>query len=245
MNSCCTLYHIDPQTLGEPVDIKIEECSGCKCDCGYIQFENLIPYLTKLTNNYTDNQEHINLEAKLRQQVIEISRLFDAQTRVEPGTYSKAHYKIIKLYGDGSRYLKIPEFVKNSLELYTDNGYLINSNSYAYIDGNLVIRPCEHLNSSCGCTNVCGMYQADRLPIGWKGCFQAKAKFGKECSDFAVQLAIKDYILEHNTFGDAKEANFQGFPVSRGFRVPYSWSSLVNTYLQNKLSSLENSFGFA
>lgn len=244
MNSCCTLYHIDPSDIVETKCISIEdECTDCRCQCGYIQFESLTPYMTKLSNTNTRDEDHINLEAKLRQQIVEVSRLFDLATKAEPGTYAKAHCKIIKLYGNGSRYLKIPEFVDGTLELYTANGYLINSDSYGYKDGFLIQYPCENHGAACGCTNDCGNYPKQILGPAWNGCFQAKAQFGKECADSAVQLAIKSYIIEYNTYGDVKETNFQGLPISRGFKVPHSWQVAVDKYLERKRQF--NSFGFA
>lgn len=244
MNSCCTLYHIDPSTLNqEPVDLTLEECSDCDCHCGYIQFESLAPYLTKLSNTATKDEDHINLEAKLRQQILEVSRLFDVETKSEPGTYSKAHYKVIKIYSDGSRYLKIPEHVNGTLEVYTSDGYLINPQSYGYKDGFLINYPCVSDGVTCGCTDSCGIHQKQNLPPGWNGCLQVKAKFGKECSDYAVQLAVRSYIIEYNTYGDVKETNFQGLPIGRGFKIPHSWSATVQKYLENK--RFNNTFAFA
>lgn len=243
MNSCCTLYHIDPEELGTPVQLESEECVGCSCHCGYIQFESLAPFLTKLSNTYTQDEDHIVLEARIRQQIVEVSRLFDAETKVEPGTYSKAHYKILKLYPEGSRYLKIPEFVKGTLEVYTDKGYLINPESYNYKDGLLILNPCESHSVTCGCTSACGMYEVKRIPQGWHGCLQVKAKFGKECADYAVQLAVRDYIIEHNTFSDVRYQIREGITVGRGFRVPHSWETLVKKYLENR--RFPNQFAFA
>lgn len=244
MNSCCTQYYTIP-TNAEPVILtECEETSDtCSCHCGYILYESLAPYLTKLTNNSIKDEDYIELETKLRQQIIEISRLFDVETKASPGTYSKSHYKVITIYGDGTRYLKIPEFIPSTLELYTSDGYLINPQSYDYIDGYLVLNPCENHGSTCGCSSNCGIYEKRVGPPGWNGCFQAKAKFGKECSDYAVQLAVRSYIIEYNTYGDVKETNFQGLPISRGFRLPHSWTTTVQKYLENKRSF--NAFTFA
>ncbi len=56
-------------------------------------------------------------------------------------------------------------------------------------------------------------------------------------------MAIKDFLIEYNTYGDIKEANWQGMPVGRGFRVPYSWATLVQKYMEGK--KLQSYFGFA
>lgn len=244
MNSCCTQYYTIP-TDEEPVILT--ECeivnNSCTCHCGYILYESLAPYLTKLTNNAIKDEDYINFEAKLRQQIIEVSRLFDVETKSEPGTYSKAHYKIITLSGDGTRYLKIPEYIPGTLELYTIDGYLINPNSYIYKDGFLIFNPCQNHTTTCGCSSSCGIYEKQISSPGWNGCFQAKAKFGHECADYAVQLAIRSYIIEYNTYGDVKETNYQGLPISRGFKVPHSWSVTVQKYLETKRSF--NAFAFA
>lgn len=244
MNSCCTQYYTIPT---EEEQVILTECelvdSSCICYCGYIQYESLAPYLTKLTNNATRDEDHNALEAKLRQQIVEVSRLFDVETKVKPGYYSNAHYKLLTLIGDGTRYLKIPEFIPGTLELYTQDSYLINPTSYAYIDGFLVFNPCQNHSNSCGCGSNCGIYDKQLGPPGWNGCFQAKAKFGKECADYAVQLAVRSYIIEYNTYGDVKETNYQGLPISRGFRVPHSWSVAVQKYLETKRSF--NAFTFA
>lgn len=244
MNSCCLQYYIIPEEVSDCEVLKLDssECGDCNCHCGYIQYESLAPYMPKLTNNYTKDEEYILLEAKLRQQIIEISRLFDAETKVEDGTYSKAHYKVAKLFGDSSSYLKIPDFVSGSLELYTENGYLINPSTYLYRDGYIVLKPCSSHSSSCGCNKSCGIYNQPNFSLGWNGCFQAKAKFGKECADQAVQMAVRDFLIEHLTFSDEMEARFGGL-TPRPFRTPYSWTALVQKYLQTK--TLHNLFAFA
>ncbi len=97
MNSCCYNYYEIPDKNLKPkiLELNDSECSSCKCYCGYIQYESLAPYMPKLTNNYTKDTDHIITEAKLREQIVEISRYFDVETNVEEGFYSKAHYKIL------------------------------------------------------------------------------------------------------------------------------------------------------
>jgi hypothetical protein len=246
MNSCCVNYYIIPDEVTEPQFEPLEiETSGCSgyCHCGYIQYESLAPYMPRLTNNATKDEDHILLEARLRQQIVEISRLFDAETKVENGFYSKAHYKVIKLMGNGSIYLSIPEFILNSLELYTQNGYLINPETYYYHDGYLVLKPCNNHSNNCGCSTNCGKYDRPTIQLGWTGSFIAKAKFGKECADIAVQMAVRDYLIEHLTFADHKEVIINGYPIARSFRVPHSWATLVQKYIEGK--KLHNYFGFA
>lgn len=245
MNSCCTQFYTIPQTNEKPVDIlSLVSCvDRCDCNCGYILYESLAPHMSKLTNEYTKNEDHIALEAKLRQQIIEVSRLFDLETSSRPGEHSSAHYKILKLYGNGSKYLKIPEFVDGTLQLYTADNYLINPDSYAYIDGFLVLNPCVDHSSSCGCTDGCGSYSSTVLTPGWTGCLQAYAKFGKECADQAIQLAIKLYIIELNSYGEVKETNFQGLPIARGFKLPHAWESTIKNYKDKKRAY--NTFAFA
>ena len=244
MNSCCLNYYIIPNENSKPKILELEssDCGKCGCHCGYIQYESLATDMPRLTNNYTKDNDHILLEAKLRRQIIEISRLFDAATKVEDGFYSKAHYKVIKVIGNGTSYLSIPDVVPESLELYTADGYLINPNTYIYKDGHIITNPCTSHSSTCGCSNVCGQYNARSKLIGWNGCFQVKAKFGKECADYAVQMAVRDYLIEHNTFSDEKEVRFNGL-TPRPFREPHSWTTLVQKYLEGK--RVNNYFGFA
>lgn len=234
MNSCCTIFHIDPNEVETTLTVD-DECGGeCKCSCGYIQFESLVPYFPQLSSNAVQDDDYIVLEARLRQQIVEVSRLFDAETKVENGFYSKAHTKILKLYGNGTRYLKIPDYVAGTLTLYNQSGVEIDSSSYGYKDGFLIYQPCVTHTSTCGCTSQCGIYETSISPAGWKGCLQAKANFGTECADYAVQMAVRAYIIEFNTFGDQKEATWQGYPVSRGFKVPHAWTTLVMKYCQKK-----------
>ena len=245
MNSCCAIYHVDSEIIEEKkINLDdLEDCNKCGCSCGYIQFESLVPYMDKLSNNYTQDDDHIKLEAKIRQQIIEISRLLDLETQVLPGHYSEAHYSVIKLYGDGTRYLKIPDFIEGTLELYTNDGYLINPNSYGYRDGFLIINPCNSHNNTCGCTNNCGYYSVRKNPPGWKGCLQAKAKFGSQCSNSVIHMAVRDYLIEHLTFSDIKLQVAEGITVARSFKVPNSWATVVKNNLQKR--NFRNQFSFA
>jgi hypothetical protein len=245
MNSCCSVYHIYPDAKQQDCCQlpEIEECDDCQCHCGYIQYEQLAPYIDRLSNSFTQDDDHIKLEARLRFQIVWVSRLFDEETNAPHGTYSKGHVKLERLTGNGTRYLRIPEFVKGTLELYTEDGCLINPQSYAYESGALVLYPCAEHTSTCGCLNTCGEYQSQRLPMGWNGCFYAKAQFGKECADPIVQAAVMAYIIEFNTFGDQKEATFQGYPVSRKFRKPDVWVDLVNRYKLKR--KVRHTFAFA
>jgi hypothetical protein len=245
MESCCLQYYFNPNPTTKPKVLKLDDvdCKKCGCHCGYIQYESLAPYMPQLTNKYTKDADHITTEIKLRQQIVEISRFFDRATNVEDGFYSTAHFDIKKIYGNGSRYLRVPDFIPNSLELYTQDGYLIDSKVYDYIDGSLVINPCQFHESNCGCNSSCGSYNRINSNIGWNGCYQIKAKFGSECSDKAVQMAVRAYLIEFNTFGDQKEATFQGYPVTRSFREPKIWTDLVKKYTEGK--RLHSRFGFA
>lgn len=244
MNSCCTRYYTIPEVTGERIQLDtLESCGACDCHCGYILYESLAPHMSKLMNDHTNDDDHNILEAKLRQQIVEVSRMFDLETLAKPGEHSKAHYQIIKLFGDGTRYLKIPEYVDGTLELYTKDGFIINPESYEYKDGFLILNPCINHTSSCGCVDSCGMYQKQNYPPGWNGCLQARAKFGKECSDYAVQLAVRLYIIELNSYGEVRETNYQGLPISRGFKVPHAWDVAVRTYKDKKQSF--NTFAFA
>lgn len=244
MNSCCYNYYelYDKDSKPKKIEIESSDCAKCGCHCGYIQYESLAPYMSKLSNNFTKDEEHILLEGKIRQQIVEISRLFDAATKVEDGFYSKAHYKVVKLFGNNISYLSIPDFVDGSLELYTEDGYLINSNTYTAKDGYLIINPCTSHSQSCGCHASCGMYSQTANHHVWNGCFQVKAKFGKECADIAVQMAVRDYLIEHLTFADEKDAVFGGLRA-RPFREPHSWTTLIQKYTEGK--KLHSYFGFA
>lgn len=245
MNSCCLQYYIIPDESSTPdlVETPTSQCSDCSCHCGYIQYESLAPDMPKLMNNFTDDGDHILVEAKLRRQIIEISRLFDAETKASDGFYSKAHTKIVRLIGNGTKHLEIPDFVEGTLQLYTDTGYLINPATYIYKDGFLILDPCRSHTSTCGCNSSCGMYNKSHDYIGWRGCFKAKAKFGKECADYAVQMAVRAYLIEFNTFGDQKQAIKDGFTIARSFKRPDVWNTLVAKYLEGK--RLQSYFGFA
>ncbi len=248
MNSCClNTYIINEEELSDVKKLEIDSssCNECYCYCGYIQYESLAPYMPKLINTATKDEDYLLLEAKLREQIIEISRLFDAETKVVSGYYSKSHFSIVKLYGDGSSRLSIPDFVSDSLELYTESGYLINPETYYYKDGYLVIKPCTSHSNTCGCSNTCGSYisQVHKFTRGWEGTFQAKARFGNECADMAVRMAVKAYLIEYNTFGDQQEATRLGYPVTRSFRKPDVWITLVKKYTEGK--RLNHYFGFA
>ena len=141
-------YSVVPET---PVN-----CASC-CNCGYLQYEALMPYLSeiKFLLKNPDQEQALELEFRLREQILEISRLFDMEAGVEPGYFSRAHYKTTKVFPtDRTKYLKIPEFVKGSLEIRTMSNYLLSENSYGFQDGYLVYKPCAqdtYCSRECGC----------------------------------------------------------------------------------------------
>ena len=235
----CPIYYIDPtsttggcSTTSPPVEES--NCASC-CNCGYLQFESLLPYLGEIGDTQkNDNDKAVELEFKLREQIIEISRLFDIEAGVEPGFFSKSHYKTTKVTtSNGTRYLKVPEYVPGTLEIRNTANVVLDSSSYAYADGFLVYLPCA-THVSCGCSSGCGEVKAES-PQPWPNtCYQVTARWGSECSNFAVQKAVRDYLIEGFRMQDPIVPNINGIPISRGFKVPHSWASYISNFKKQR-----------
>ncbi len=216
MTSCPTFY-INPESSSGCATAPVDDfqCVDC-CNCGYIQFESLLPYLKEIRSSLRDDIEQSSeLEFKLRDQIIEISRLFDIETGVEPGYFSKAHYNTTQVFPtNGSKYIKIPNFVKDTLDVRTTSNHLLNSNSYGFQDGFLVYHPCS-AHYECGCDDGCGN-ERTFTPQPWPDtCYKVTARWGKECADQAVQMAIRDYLIEGYRVKDPVIIAATGLPIGR------------------------------
>jgi hypothetical protein len=244
----CPIYLLDPNatagtcSTSEP-PVEQSSCAEC-CNCGYLQFESLLPYLGEINDKLKDDADRfVEFEFKLREQIIEISRLFDIDAGVAPGYFSKSHFRTTRIYPtNGTRYIKVPEFVPNTLEVRTANNVLLDDSSYGYKDGFLVYLPCSR-HESCGCTGGCGEAKSAR-PVEWPNtCYKVTARWGSQCADAAVQRAVRDYLIENYRVQDPVIAINNGIPVSRTFREPHSW----NTYISNfkKKRALYSQFAIA
>lgn len=227
----CPIYLVNASATTTP-STPPSSNAGCEgCNCGYLQYESLIPYLAEIRDslNLTDERT-VEFEFKLREQIVEISRLFDIAAGVTPGYFSKAHYYTTKIVpAKGTRFLKIPEFVPETLELRTMDDVLVSSTTYSYRDGHLVYRPCEE-HISCGCSDSCGNQRVVK-PLPWpESCYKVSAKWGKECADMAVQKAIRDYLIETYRLQDPVVQLANGITVQRTFRVPHSWDLYIKNF---------------
>lgn len=236
----CPIYlNTDITTTASPLP---KDDVACGCNCGYIQYESLIPYLAEIRDSLNlDQNQSIEFEFKLREQVAEISRLFDSAAGVTQGYFSKAHYRTTKLYStNGGKYIKVPLHIAGTLEVRTLDDVLIDSSNYSFQDEHLIYMPCED-HIECGCSDICGN---DRLsaPIKWPStCYKITAKWGRECADLAVQMAVRDYLIERYRMQDPVIQLANGISVQRRFQVPHSWE----TYLRNFRSKREIFSNFA
>ena len=216
--------------------------AACGCNCGYIQYESLIPYLAEIKDSLNFKPENaIEFEFKLREQIAEISRLFDSAAGVTQGYFSKAHYRTTKVYtANGSKYIKVPPHLQGSLEVRTLDDVLIDSSNYSLQDEHLVYMPCaEHVE--CGCDDVCGNFKST-TPVKWpNSCYKITAKWGSECADLAVQMAVRDYLIERYRMQDPVIQLANGISLQRKFMVPHSWE----TYLRNFRAKREIFSNFA
>ncbi len=231
----CPIYWINPNSSSgcslSPADETVA-CSGC--NCGYIQFENLLPYLPELNLKYKENIDSFHeLEFKLRQQIIEVSRLFDIEADVPSGYFSKAHYKTSKVFrSNNTKFLKIPDFV-DSVEVRTMDNQILDPNSYRYENQHLVYLPCKQ-HEACGCSTGCTNKRYVN-PRPWPDtCYQITAKWGHECSPYAVQMAVRDFLIEHYRMGDPIKILASGISAERTFRLPYSWSTFIESFKKKR-----------
>lgn len=258
----CPIFLVNPSDVVGEVSTPPSEPTTCtkSCNCGYIQFENLLPYLDEIrTLAKWDREESDKLEMRLREQIVEISRLFDIQCGVNYGYFTKSHYQTTRVYpSDGTRYIKIPEFVDGTLEVRTMGNHVISPSTYGMRDGFLVHYPCTtHTLCSCGyngclysgcgssCDSNISLREARRRRAqAWRqGCYQITARWGKDCSDMAVQMAVRDYLIETYRVQDPVVLASTGLPVSRTFRVPNAWSAYVSNFKAKR--DLYSRFAFA
>lgn len=236
----CPIYlntTIDPVTSVPPKDDVV-----CGCNCGYIQYESLIPYLAEIRDSLNLNpNQAIDFEFKLREQIAEISRLFDLSAGVTPGYFSKAHYRTTTVYtSNNSRFIRIKPHISSTLEVRTLDDVLIDPSNYTYKDEHLIYMPCsEHLE--CGCDDTCGNVKLTS-PQKWpNSCYKITAKWGSECSDLAVQMAVRDYLIEKYRMQDPVIQLANGITLQRKFMVPHSW----DTYIKNFKAKREIFSNFA
>ena len=232
MSDCLTFW-VNPNDMGEgdnPPPENPPSCGG-DCSCGYVQYESLIPYLKEINDALkTDPEKATELEFKLREKIVAISRLFDMEAGVEPGYFSKSHYQTTKLFAtNGTRYIKIPPFVPGTLEVRTANNFLLNESLYAYSDGFLVYLPCM-THTSCSCSSSCGSKRTTQPQPWGDGCYYITARWGNECTDEAVKMAITDYLIEGYRVNDPVIVAATGLPVSRSFRAPHSWDAYITNF---------------
>jgi hypothetical protein len=102
----CPIYLVSPIDSSSTPSAPPADTSCGGCNCGYLQFESLLPYLPELNDKLSEDKEKYNeIEIKLRQQIIEVSRLFDMEAGVKSGFFSKAHCTTTKIFtSDGSKY---------------------------------------------------------------------------------------------------------------------------------------------
>jgi hypothetical protein len=227
----CPIYLnlADVETTPSPAPPDDKVCNGC--NCGYLQYESLIPYLKELRDSLNLGSDlSLDFEFKLREQIAEISRLFDMEAGVTPGYFSKAHYKTTKkVIAKGNRYIKLEKFVTGTLEVRSTDDVLIDPVNYEVINDHLVWRPCD-AHVTCGCDTICGndriTYQAP-----WpETCYKVRAKWGLECADLAVQKAVRDYLIETYRMQDPVVQLANGITIQRTFRVPHAWTTYIKNF---------------
>lgn len=228
----CPIYYVMPGDSCGEQSAPVEDTPTCGgCNCGYVQYEGLVPYLKEINDSLSQDPDRaVELEFKLREQIVEISRLFDIDAGVSPGYFSKAHYRTSKIFTtNGTEYLKVPEHVAGTLEVRTLGDILIDSDSYTLDNGLLRFMPCQ-AHTRCGCVNACGNSKVSS-PLPWpEGCYKVTARWGNECADLAVQKAVRDYLIEGYRVQDPVIAAATGLPISRTFREPHSWSTYIRNF---------------
>lgn len=227
----CPIYYVDPNSTTTLPSPPVEEQNCAGCNCGYLQFENLLPYLKELNDKLREDRESFNdLEFKLRQQIVEVSRLFDIEANVRQGYFSKAHYKTTQVVTtNGTKYLKVDPFVPGSLTVRTTDDYILDESSYKLENQHLVYLPCRN-HSDCGCSVGCRTPKSV-TPRPWpNACYKLTAKWGSECADYAVQMAVRDYLIELYRTQDPVKMLSAGIPVQISFRVPHSWETYITNF---------------
>lgn len=238
MNDCPIYLTTGSTSIGSPSTPPNDSkpCGGC--NCGYLQYEDLIPYLSDIKEKGKENEEDYNqFEFRLREQILQISRLFDMEAGVDPGYFSKAHYRTTDVFTtNGGKFIKIPEFVLGTLEVRNLDDVLIDSSFYRYEQGHLIYKPCT--NHGYGCSNSCSFSRHTR-PQAWPDkCYKVSAKWGKDCADEAVKMAIREYLIQSYRLQDPVKMLATGLPVQIQFQVPYSWQTYMKNFKQrNKFYS--------
>ncbi len=230
----CPIYLVLPGTVSAPSPMEDEGgCSGCAC--GYLQYESLIPHLKEIRDslNLTDERS-VDFEFKLREQIVEISRLFDIAAGVRSGFFSKAHYSTTKVVtSNGTRYLKVPDHVAGSLEVRNVEDVLLDPIYYEFRDNHLVYMPCTK-HSTCGCTSTCGTRNYRKVQEWPDACYKIRAKWGSECADLAVQKAIRDYLIETYRMQDPVIQLANGLSIQRKFQVPHAWEVYIKNFTDKR-----------
>jgi hypothetical protein len=231
--SDCPIYLVTPGT--EAVPSPVEDAPTCKgCNCGYIQYEALIPYLAEIRDSLGMSPDKaIDLEFKLREQILEISRLFDMDAGVEQGYFSKAHTCTTKRTVSSGKYMKIPPHIEGTLEVRTMDDILLDSSLYTYKDGHLIYQPCEE-HIKCGCSDSCGNNRVTYEAPWPDKCYKVRAKWGSECSEMAVQMAVRDYLIERYRMQDPVVQSATGITFQRKFAVPHSWSTFIRNFKEKR-----------
>lgn len=231
----CPIYLSLPQEEAVVSTLQ-DDPTGCEgCNCGYVQYEGLIPYLAEIRDSLNlTGERSVDFEFKLREQVVEISRLFDIDAGVRPGFFSKAHYRTSKtVLSKGNRYIKIPDFVLGTLEVRTMDDEVIDPNTYEYRDNHLVWKPCqEHI--SCGCGSGCRESKLATFVQWPDSCYKVRAKWGKMCADLAVQRAVREYLIETYRMQDPVIQLANGITMQRKFQVPHSWTTYIKNFKDKK-----------
>lgn len=222
------------ENLPEPVSPP--DCKS-QCQCGYVLFESFEKYLPEIANRF-QGMSRAKIEARLREQILEASRLLDLACEVEPGFFSKAHYNYTQtvIHNGDSRFMRVPPLVQDSgMTVVFDNCKLVSSSLYKYQNGYLIFNPCvTDLASSCSpgddCVDMSNQLPAADRDMPWpRGCYQITARWGNECADLAVRLAVRSYILELYRTVDPQIALQAGFPVfNRSF--PPEWKLVVEKH---------------
>jgi len=227
----CPYYYVFAGETTEP-DPPVDDVINCAgCNCGYLQYEGILAYLREINDQIRgDVVKGTELEFKLREQIVEVSRLFDVDAGVSPGYFSKAHYKTTQIFRtDGTQYLKIPPHVEGTLELRSTDDVVIDPATYGFQNGHLVYLPC-YRHTACGCPNTCGTKKRRRA-IAWpNACYKVTARWGVECADMAVQKAVRDYLIETYRMDDPIKVLATGIPIQRTFRVPHSWETYIRNF---------------
>lgn len=232
--SDCPVYFINETDLLQDVSEPPTEPTSCssQCHCGYVQFESLIPYLPEIKDRMKyPTDDGVELEFRLRQEIVEISRIFDVAAGVKPGYFSPAHYQTTQIYSsDGTKFIKIGDFVPDTLEVRTLANQVLNPATYAVKDGYLIYMPCSSHSNTSECTSGCSEHKAYR-PVPWpSACYKVTARWGKSCADTAVQRAVREYLIESYRVQDPAVNAATGLPVTRSFQAPFSWTTYIDNF---------------